>query len=132
MKKSQYAKDLEEQIQAIVLQDNDCEASFEHKIFENKFQVLVKTYNPYKKDTFLMKIVVDETYEQCLEQIRDYLKITKKESRSWTVNWRKKGDGISHDSYFDGVDIQEVLDKFYSNKFKTEYHISSIKENPIS
>jgi len=144
-KKSKIA--LEDAITRSIMADNGCTAHFEYensyrngpppKDFDNskvkyKRQVTVMTYNPKSEVTFLLKQIVADTDEEGLEEILKYTNGHKEEFNSFTVVWKKKGEGKEEKSYFYCKDLFEALEKFYYNKNREDYIVFSTQMNPIA
>ena len=135
---------LEYQIRQSVKFDGGCEVSLKNKKqsrFDNtmrlvfpfiKFKIVAFTFNPLKKETFLLKEVECKTVEEGLRQILDYVEKGKKNQNSYTVTWVKKGTGSSKRevSYFYCKTIKEAILKFYFDKEEDDYIVDSVVQNP--
>lgn len=131
---------LEYQIRQSVKYDNGCEVSFEYDkspfrfLFGNKIQVRAFTFNPSKKETFLLKEVTCTSVEEGLKKILNYVEKGKKDYNSFTVKWYKKGSGSAkrEASYFYCKSVKDAILKFYFNKDEDEYIVESVDTNPIA
>lgn len=116
-----------------IMNDNGCQTHFEYVDYGDRVQVIARTYNPGTKEIFVLTTATGDNEQICLETISEYVDTIKTNISSFTVEWARKGDnGVRHKSYFHGVDVKEVCDKFYGNKKREEYIVYEIKINPIS
>lgn len=124
--------ELEDKINSIVFKDNGRICHFSYNREGDKFLVSAMTYNSNNRESFLLKKMKGNSYEECLSLILDYIIKSRKTMKSYTVNWFRKGKFENNISYFYCNDIIEVLEKFYEGKDKLLYEILEIKMNPIS
>jgi len=135
---------LETQIRQSVQFESGCDVSFEYshqsridKFFKWAFpflpiKVSAFTFNPLKKETFLLKEVECKTPEEGLRQILDWIDKGKKNQNSYTVTWVKRNTGSSKRevSYFYCKTIKDAILKFYFNKDENDYIVDSVVQNP--
>lgn len=133
---------LEEEIKSIIFNDNGCTATFEYNEIPNQYnslmtkkhtQVVVRTFNSSKDETFIMCVKKGASAHDALNEVINYLKLIKKSGSSYTVRWRKKGEHMPlQSSYFYCDNILQVVDRFFTDKNVDEYVVDEIKMNPIS
>lgn len=125
---------LENEIRHIIHSDNGCEVGFEYSVemdgFSDVMQVLVYTTNPITQENFLLKKSTNNTKENCLEDVLQYIK-TQKDLNSFTIIWNKKGSNelTKQESYFYCHDIQDAINKFFTGKNVKDYIIYEVKMN---
>ncbi len=112
---------------------NKCTVDFVYSPSEHQgMDLYVITHNPVHKNNFLFSKTWGVSEFDALQKCVDKLdKPDKPSENNYTVTWEKIG-GTTQNSYFTGIDIEEVLKKFYFQKVKEEYIIFNIKLNPIS
>lgn len=137
--------EIQNKIFNLVHPKNDVSVHFRYNV---KTGLDLITFNGKNNEMFLLKklkpIDGDITDELTLHEIMlDYVKelvsciedktTSDKVGYSFTVEWRKEG-GKTQISYFHGVDINEILTKFYYGKegIKHLFTIFGIKMNPLS
>jgi len=132
---------LEDEILRTVMAENGCTVHFGYAInhegvypvSEDSYDITAMTYNPKTKETFLLKEVKNVTKQEVgLEEILKYVNRHKEEYNSFTVIWRKKGEGKEEKSYFYCKDLFEALEKFYYNKNREDYIVFNTQMNPIA
>ena len=136
MAKNKRVMELESEIQSKIFKDNARTVHFEyHKISgrENRLQLVATTYNSENGESFVLKTILGQSEDDCLEQLLNYLRVFKKDPMTYTVTWRKKGENTpSQVSYFYCNDLMELAEKFYHGKVKEEYIVEEVKLSPIS
>lgn len=136
MAKNKKVMALESEIQSRIFKDNSRTVHFEYNRVsnrENKLQLVATTYNSENGESFVLKTILGQTEEDCLEQLLTYLAIFKKDPMTYTVTWRKKGENMpSQTSYFYCNDLIELGEKFYHGKVREEYIVEEAKLSPIS
>lgn len=90
----------------------------------------VITHNVSNGQNFLMKSVNAPTHAECLQLMVDYVESKFKDEHNWTVFWTDK-DGNTHQSYFRGIDVDEVKTKFFYET-STKSVIDNIKKNSLA
>jgi len=125
--------ELESEISEFVRKDNNCTVHFDYsETNTNSIKLDTFTYNPKKKETFLLKSVSDVNKIECLKKIMRFLELMKNNMASYTVEWRKIGGGETEVSYFYAHNPLEVLQTFYVGKEIEEYIVSLVKMNPMA
>jgi len=136
MAKSKKVLELESEIQSKIYKDNNRTVHFEYNDvsgMRKKVQLVATTFNSTNGEMFVLKTVMGETEEECLSSLLKYLDLIKKESLTYTVIWRKKGENMDpQKSYFHCNDLVELVEKFYYNKVSEEYIVEEVKLSPIS
>ena len=128
--------ELENKIRKIISNDNARIAAFEYTPLQvmsedDIFVLTVSTFNEATKEvTVMYKTKPDTSKEVCLAEVVNYLEVIKPTLSPYTMIWKKKGDPAdSTKSYFYVNNVQEILDKFFSNRKIEEYVIFSINMN---
>lgn len=126
---------LEASIRKLLKADNNVELFIEYK--SNRFTAY--TLNPKNYTIFELYSENEIEYEHVnyysfLKNLKCYIGKNKKYSQyfSYTVTWYKRGTSPRYKSHFYVSNIEELLSKFYADKYKYDYIIDSIKMNPIS
>jgi hypothetical protein len=139
MGKSKRALELESEIQSRIYRDNQRTSHFEYNEVPDMpasykmLQLVATTYNSVNGESFVLKTVTGKTEEDCLDALLKYLDLIKKDPMTYTVTWRKKGEGMpSQKSYFYCNDLMELAEKFYYGKVREEYIVEEVKLMPIS
>jgi hypothetical protein len=139
---------LEWQIMELIKNDNGNTVHFDWSHVDDNLVLTTRTYNQIHKTSFIMckksiPIYSHITKSKLLEQTLEYLKtnIPLKSANTYTVHWAKKTNDptkedynatpIIHTSYFYGVDILDVCNKFYDGKHSWDFVVYDIKLNPL-
>ena len=143
---------LEKEITDIIFNDNGCSTHFqwgsnnESNSTQAKYQLNLVTYNPIHKTQFLLHTITEEIGDiellwqekeeietKILRDMLYYLQQRKKHVYYYTVKWSYKKDDSNageefkeNVSYFNGNDIQEIINKFFFQKDKDTIIIYSI------
>lgn len=139
---------LEWQIMEIIKNDNANTVHFDWSYSNDNLVLTTRTYNQIHKISFIMckksmPIYAPDSKIKLLEQTLEYLKINipLKSVNTYTVHWAKKTNDptkedynstpIIHTSYFCGVDMLDVCNKFYDGKISHDFIVYEIKLNPL-
>lgn len=125
---------LENKIKAIIEQDNknNCAVTFFYEEADNGVDLFIVTHNPIHNTDFLYYKTWSLTEVTALNSAFLSLLGNKKKELTFTVEWKRNDEAKSHISFFSGINMFDVLNKFYHNKVESEYSIFQIKLNPIS
>ena len=143
---------LEHEISELIRNDNGCTTYFTWNFKNNTFpytgsniKISVHTYNPVHKTKFLLMsnvLLVEEITEKkiysakfaLLKQVKTYVEERKKLNLNYLVEWNSKNtlnENVKH-SYFNGENIDEILEKFYNGREKSKFIIYKIEMIPES
>jgi len=124
----------ESKIQLLIEEDN-CNKNSVHFKYEpsisNGINLSIITHNPVCDTSFLYHKSWGATEELALISAFKYLKSHKNIENNYTVEWFEKNKPIVI-SYFTGIDIFDVLNKFYHDKNPNNFTILLIKLSPIA
>jgi hypothetical protein len=132
--------ELESKISEKIKSDNGRTVHFEYikeqvdrnGILISPCKVSTWTFDSIITESFLLKSMEGEKYEDCLEKILEYVESIPNSKHSYTVTWRKTGLVGLNTSYFYCKDVVEVVEKFFEGKEINEYKIFKIELMPIS
>ena len=139
----------ESAIQELIKNDNNCSAHFKYTtmckeernilLAPNFVQLELVTYNPKHKTHFLLHSLCEKTKLAAANALYKHifdLKQTLEKPDSgyvnYTIEWGDKKDGKTRYSSFYGVDLEDVVRKFYYGKSKKALNVFNVKLNPIS
>jgi predicted restriction endonuclease len=125
---------LESEISKLIKFDNGCHTHFEYNKNEDETlkSISVITYNPMKKEEFLLVDITCSDVLDGLTEALNWVRYHTQTETSYTINWSKIGEGKTYKSYFHAKNMKVALEKFYHGKKEHEYSIFEIKQNPIS
>lgn len=101
--------------------------------------IKIYTFNPKHTTSFLLfedtRQISGSPLITKLSQLDDAIKyiqnvMSSNKIKSYTVKWSTKKDNKQIISYFVGIDMLDVVNKFYSGKNNNEYEIYEITLNP--
>jgi len=125
---------LESEISDIIKKDNNCNTHFDYIKDNDNYSIRVTTYNPIKKETFLLIEIPCIDFIYGLKQVKEWVlshNIGTGEV-SHTILWTKIGDSHTYMSHFYAKNVRKALDKFFYDKDESKYIVYEIKMNPIS
>ncbi|CAG5080990.1 hypothetical protein [Parvicella tangerina] len=120
----QYIKD------GIGIDKNNILFEFEDKDGQTKLEVI--TINPNHKQSFLYHTEEGKDKIEALEKMLDYVKKTRLQKNSYTIQWSLKGEEKLHTSYFRAANVMEALKKFYHGREMATVNVFSVVLNPIA
>lgn len=124
---------LESQISKYFMKDNGVTTHFYFsEVEEEKLELSVYTFNENRSTSFLFKRVKAGDKIVALSKVLKYIQEVMPEENNYTVKWRFKKDGTMQESYFRGVDPEDVINKFYDNKDRDNIIIDEVKLNPVA
>jgi len=139
---------LEWQIMEIIKNDNANTVHFDWSYSDENLVLTTRTYNSLHKTSFIMckkttSLLTVNPKIELLEKTLEYLKINipSKSINTYTIHWTKKTNDptkenfnqtpIIHTSYFYGVEMLDVCNKFYDGKISSDFIVYDIKLNPM-
>lgn len=105
---------------------------FEFSEAEGKVILEVITINPRHKQSFLFHTEEGNDKIEALEKMLDYVKKTRLQRNTYTIQWSLKGEDTLHTSYFRAKNIMQALDKFYHGRDMNTVTVFSAVLNPIA
>lgn len=123
--------ELQQQIKAgIDIEEQNILLEFSDK--ENKTRLEIFTINPKHKQSFLFHTSEGRDKIEALEAMLDYVKKSRLQRNSYTIQWSLKGEEKLHTSYFRAKNIMEALDKFHHGRDVNSVTVFSVVLNPIA
>lgn len=123
--------ELQQQIKAgIDIEEQNILFEFSDK--ENKTRLEIFTINPKHKQSFLFHTTEGRDKIEALEEMLDYVKKSRLQRNSYTIQWSLKGEEKLHTSYFRAKNIMEALDKFHHGRDINSVTVFSVVLNPIA
>lgn len=127
---------LENRIFNMILLSNNNTPHFNYKVNFDKGTITLElyTYNPLHNDNHFLHEVTADTPILCLDKMCEYMEnhaVIKKFMKPYTITWNKKGDDISHDSYYYEECENNAVEKFFTGKEISDYEFE-VKLNPLS
>lgn len=129
--------ELQHDIQEMLRVDNGVSCHFDYHIHmmsdEETIQLNLLTFNPRHHEYMLLHSVKGKSSIHCLELMKKYVEhLTREKIRySYTIKWRRLGEGDYHISYFHAASEEEAIHKFLHEKRAEDYEFS-VKINPIA
>ena len=105
---------------------------FEFSDKEGQTQLEVITINPNHKQSFLYHTELGSDKINVLELMLDYVKKTRLQRNTYTIQWSLKGEDTLHTSYFRAKNIMSALNKFYHGREMDTVTVFSTVLNPIA
>ncbi|MCB9195283.1 MAG: hypothetical protein H6598_03580 [Flavobacteriales bacterium] len=105
---------------------------FEFNEVDGLVKLEVITINPNHKQSFLYHTEEGSDKIDALEKMLDYVKKTRLQKNSYTIQWSLKGDETLHTSYFRAANVMEALNKFYHGRDMNTVNVFSVVLNPIA
>ncbi|MCB0738336.1 MAG: hypothetical protein KDC92_12535 [Bacteroidetes bacterium] len=128
---------LQHKVSKILWKDNGVSTHFDYHVNlmseEETIQLNVLTYNERHDEYMLLHTTRGASSIECLKRMLEYLE---KQTASgviytFTIEWRKNGEGDKHISYFRARSTEEATQKFFHEKNRSDYEFS-ITQNPLS
>lgn len=105
---------------------------FEFSEKESATRLEIFTINPKHKQSFLFHTAQGRDKIEALEAMLDYVKKSRLQYNSYTIQWTLKGEDKLHTSYFRAKNIMEALDKFHHGRDLNSVTVFSVVLNPIA
>lgn len=105
---------------------------FEYSQVEGKIRLDLVTVNPRHNQSFLFRTEMGVDQMEALQKVYDYIKDTRAQESTFTVQWLSRNDRELHTSYFRAKNMYEVLDKLYYGRDINTITVYAITLNPIS
>ncbi|MCB9252078.1 MAG: hypothetical protein H6605_06395 [Flavobacteriales bacterium] len=128
---------LQHKIVEMLKQDNGVSCHFDYHVNimsdDETIKLNLLTYNPNHENYMLLHSSSGKSSIDCLKKMILYLEefYNKEYLYSFTIEWKKKGETITHTSYFRAKDEDGAKLKFLHEKNESEYEYTIFK-NPIS
>ena len=129
--------ELERYVMDKIYSDNKatCHFDYEKDANSGKISLSIITSSSFHKEVFVLYTTeYREDKIECLEEVQKYLQESKTDKYGYVtyeIKWRRCSNEI-YKSFFCGLNLKEIVDKFYKDKDPNEYKICSIIEMPIS
>lgn len=124
---------LESQISQFLTKGGHVTAHFKYEEVDDKLVLSVYTFNIKTNVNFLFHQSVGSSTMTVLTKMYKYIKEVMPEENNYTVIWGINGSEDINESYFRGIDIEQVMVKFYKGKKdRSEINVIEVKLNPIS
>jgi hypothetical protein len=108
---------LENDISIHIRESSSCFTHFEYEHTEVneevKWSLKVITFNRMHWKAFILKEFSSDNRISLLKDVLSYVKETMRTENNYTVHWTDMAKGVSHLSYFRGMDMNDVKSKFY-------------------
>ncbi len=128
---------LEHEISQHIQDTSSCFTHFEYNHTEVdediKWTLTVITFNRTHWKAFILKEFQADNRMTLLKDTLAYIKETMRTENNYTVHWTDVVTGVSHLSYFRGLDVSDVKAKFYcSTDNITNIRIDKITQSPMA
>ncbi|HLV52616.1 MAG TPA: hypothetical protein VKY29_01255 [Cryomorphaceae bacterium] len=97
-----------------------------------KVQLHLVTLNPRHNQSFLFHVETGYDKLDALKNMLAYVRNYKDKESTFTIQWRKAGDGYLHTSYFSAKNVQSALDKLFYDRDPNSITVFSVIMNPIT
>lgn len=97
-----------------------------------KVQLHLVTLNPRHNQSFLFHVETGYDKLDALKNMLAYVRNYKDKESTFTIQWRKAGDGNLHTSYFSAKNVQSALDKLFYDRDPNSITVFSVIMNPIT
>jgi hypothetical protein len=105
---------------------------FEYNNYDGKTKLDLITVNPRHNQSFLFHSTVGVDRLEALKKMVEYVKQSREQENTYTVQWMSRGERELHTSYFRAKNVYEALDKLYYGRDINVITVYSVQLNPIS
>ena len=105
---------------------------FEFRQVDGQTRLDLITVNPRHQQSFLFRYETGRDQVECLEKMLAYVRSYRDTERSFTLQWRARGDRELQTSYFRAHNVYEALDKLYFGRDLNTITVFSVVLNPSS
>jgi carbamoylphosphate synthase large subunit len=105
---------------------------FDFRPMEDRMRLDLITVNPRHHQSFLLHTETGYDRVDALRKMLDYVRQSRDQESSFTIQWIARGERELHTSYFRASNMYDALDKLYYGRDMTTITVFSVVLNPVS
>jgi hypothetical protein len=105
---------------------------FDFRPMEDRMRLDLITVNPRHHQSFLFHTVTGYDKVDALRKMLDYVRQSRDQESSYTIQWVARGERELNTSYFRATNMYDALDKLYYGRDINTITVFSVVLNPVS